>query len=250
MRHLERKLNELRPVEIIPNYIKNTDGSILISCGDTKIICTATIENRVPPFLRGQNSGWLACEYSLLPFATKQRVARESVRGKQNGRTLEIQRLIGRSLRAAVDLELLGSRTIIIDCDVIQADGGTRTTSITGAMVALELAIEKLMREDKIAKSPLKYNVAATSVGVLNGEVILDLDFEEDSTSLVDMNVVMNDAGEFIEIQGTAEGTPYTHEQLMKMLELAKNGITKLIQIQNDVCIKALIQGVAENLKS
>lgn len=189
MRTNERKNNELRPVEFIPNYIMHPEGAVLISVGNTKVICTATIENKLPPFMRGQGKGWITAEYSMLPRATNTRNVRESARGKLSGRTMEIQRLIGRSLRAAVDLEKLGERTIWIDCDVIQADGGTRTASITGSVVAMKLAFDKLVAEGVLKESPLKEHLAAISVGIKDGEVILDLDYEEDSSAEVDMNV-------------------------------------------------------------
>ena len=235
MRTNERKNNERRTVEFIPHYITHPEGAVLVSFGNTKVICTATIENKLPPFMRGQGKGWITAEYSMLPRATNTRNIRESARGKQSGRTMEIQRLIGRSLRAAVDLEALGERTIWIDCDVIQADGGTRTASITGAMVALKLAFDRLVADQVLEKSPLKEYVAAISVGILNGEVILDLDYDEDSVAEVDMNVIMTDGGQFVEIQGTGEEATYSHAELLKMLDVASQGIRELIDLQKQV---------------
>ena len=235
MRTNERKNNERRTVELIPHYITHPEGAVLVSFGNTKVICTATIENKLPPFMRGQGKGWITAEYSMLPRATNTRNIRESARGKQSGRTMEIQRLIGRSLRAAVDLEALGERTIWIDCDVIQADGGTRTASITGAMVALKLAFDRLVADQVLEKSPLKEYVAAISVGILNGEVILDLDYDEDSVAEVDMNVIMTEGGQFVEIQGTGEEATYSHAELLKMLDVASQGIRELIDLQKQV---------------
>lgn len=235
MRTNERKNNELRPVEFIPNYIIHPEGSVLITIGNTKVICTATIENKLPPFMRGLGKGWITAEYSMLPRATNTRNVREAARGKVSGRTMEIQRLIGRSLRAAVDLEKLGERTIWIDCDVIQADGGTRTASITGSVIAMKLAFEKLVADGTLKESPLKEHLAAISVGILNGEVILDLDYEEDSAAEVDMNVIMTESGQFVEIQGTGEEATYSHTQLLEMLEVASSGISQLIEAQKQV---------------
>lgn len=235
MRTNERKNNELRPVEFIPNYIIHPEGSVLIAIGNTKVICTATIENKLPPFMRGLGKGWITAEYSMLPRATNTRNVREAARGKVSGRTMEIQRLIGRSLRAAVDLEKLGERTIWIDCDVIQADGGTRTASITGSVIAMKLAFEKLVADGTLKESPLKEHLAAISVGILNGEVILDLDYEEDSAAEVDMNVIMTESGQFVEIQGTGEEATYSHTQLLEMLEVASSGISQLIEAQKQV---------------
>lgn len=235
MRTNQRKNNELRPIEFIPNYIIHPEGSVLITIGNTKVICTATIENKLPPFMRGLGKGWITAEYSMLPRATNTRNVREAARGKVSGRTMEIQRLIGRSLRAAVDLEKLGERTIWIDCDVIQADGGTRTASITGAVIAMKLAFEKLVADGTLKESPLKEHLAAISVGLLNGEVILDLDYEEDSAAEVDMNVIMTESGQFVEIQGTGEEATYSHTQLLEMLEVASSGISQLIEAQKQV---------------
>ncbi len=235
MRTNERKNNELRPVEFIPNYIMHPEGAVLISVGNTKVICTATIENKLPPFMRGQGKGWITAEYSMLPRATNTRNVRESARGKLSGRTMEIQRLIGRSLRAAVDLEKLGERMIWIDCDVIQADGGTRTASITGSVVAMKLAFDKLVAEGVLKESPLKEHLAAISVGIKDGEVILDLDYEEDSSAEVDMNVIMTESGQFVEIQGTGEEATYSHAELLQMLDVASQGIKQLIEAQKQI---------------
>lgn len=235
MRTNERKNNELRPIEFIPNYIMHPEGAVLISVGNTKVICTATIENKLPPFMRGQGKGWITAEYSMLPRATNTRNVRESARGKLSGRTMEIQRLIGRSLRAAVDLEKLGERTIWIDCDVIQADGGTRTASITGSVVAMKLAFDKLVAEGVLKESPLKEHLAAISVGIKDGEVILDLDYEEDSSAEVDMNVIMTESGQFVEIQGTGEEATYSHAELLQMLDVASQGIKQLIEAQKQI---------------
>lgn len=235
MRMNERKNNELRPVELIPNYIMHPEGSVLISVGNTKVICTATIENKLPPFMRGQGKGWITAEYSMLPRATNTRNVRESARGKLSGRTMEIQRLIGRSLRAAVDLEKLGERTIWIDCDVIQADGGTRTASITGSVVAMKLAFDKLVSEGVLKESPLKEYLAAISVGIKDGQVILDLDYDEDSSAEVDMNVIMTESGQFVEIQGTGEEATYSHAELLQMLDVAGQGIQQLIEAQKQI---------------
>lgn len=235
MRTNERKNNELRPIEFIPNYIMHPEGSVLISVGNTKVICTATIENKLPPFMRGLGKGWITAEYSMLPRATNTRNVRESARGKLSGRTMEIQRLIGRSLRAAVDLEKLGERTIWIDCDVIQADGGTRTASITGSVVAMKLAFDKLVSEGVLKESPLKEHLAAISVGIKDGQVILDLDYDEDSSAEVDMNVIMTESGQFVEIQGTGEEATYSHTELLQMLEVASVGIKQLIEAQKQI---------------
>ena len=224
-----RAPDQLREVRIILDFIKHAEGSCLIEFGDTKVICTASIEEKVPPFLKGTGQGWITAEYSMLPRATVQRTVREAARGKLTGRTQEIQRLIGRSLRSAVDLELLGEVTVWIDCDVIQADGGTRTASITGAFVALYRALEKTEKLHAI-----KSFVAAVSVGIVNGEFLLDLNYEEDSMAEVDMNIVMNDRGEFVEVQGTAEGKPFSREELNRLLDLGEKGIKKLIEIQKE----------------
>ncbi|WAA10222.1 ribonuclease PH [Fervidibacillus albus] len=230
-----RKENELRPVHIVTNYLKHPEGSALIEQGDTKIICTASIDDRVPPFMRNTGKGWITAEYAMLPRATEQRNIRESAKGKISGRTMEIQRLIGRALRAVVDLSVIGEKTIWIDCDVIQADGGTRTASITAAYVALALALNKLYEENKMEKFPLTDFLAATSVGIMEEHgTILDLNYSEDSQADVDMNVVMTGSDRFVEIQGTGEESTFSHEQLLELLELAKGGIQQLIQIQRE----------------
>jgi len=226
---------ELRTVKIKKNFNKYAEGSALIEIGSTKIICTASVEQRVPPFLRDKGQGWITAEYGMLPRSATSRIPRESSRGKVGGRTHEIQRLIGRSLRAVVDLNLLGERTIWIDCDVIQADGGTRTAAITGAFVAMVEALKNLHKEGKIEKLPVKGWVAATSVGIKDGEALLDLCYEEDSGADVDMNVVMTDKGKFIEIQGTAEKDPFASSDMERLLRLARQGINKLITIQKKV---------------
>ena len=207
-------------------------GSVLVAFGDTKVICTASVEQRVPPFLKGSGSGWITAEYGMLPGATNTRMRREASAGKQGGRTVEIQRLIGRSLRAAVDLQALGENTITIDCDVIQADGGTRTASISGGFVALTDAISHLQKNKKLKKNPIYGSLAAVSVGIYNGEAVLDLDYAEDSNAETDMNVVMNEAGGFIEVQGTAEGHAYRRDELDAMLTLAEKGIAEIIELQ------------------
>lgn len=236
MRSDERDANQLRPIVIDPHYIKHAEGSVLISVGDTRVICTATIEEKVPPFMRGKGKGWVTAEYSMLPRATAQRNIRESARGKISGRTMEIQRLIGRALRAVVDLDQLGERTIWLDCDVIQADGGTRTISITGAYIAMIFALEKVMQEKRIKNMPVKDFLAATSVGITGGdETILDLCYTEDSSAKVDMNVVMTGQGEFIELQGTGEEHSFSKAQLQHLLDYAESGIMQLIQKQKDV---------------
>ena len=231
MRNNGRKNDEMREVKVTRNYIMHPEGSVLIEFGNTKVICNATVEEGIPPFLRGTGSGWITAEYSMLPRATNNRVQREAAKGKIMGRTMEIQRLIGRALRAAVDLEKLGERQILVDCDVIQADGGTRTASITGAYLAVELAIEKLIDEGKMTDIPIKSKVAAISVGKVNGQVLLDLEYEEDSKAEVDMNVVMNDKGEFIELQGTGEEATFTQNELLKFIEVSKNAFDVLFKL-------------------
>lgn len=230
-----RKSDELRKIHIETGYLKHPEGSVLITVGDTKVICTASIEERVPPFLRGEGKGWISAEYSMLPRATETRNIRESSRGKVSGRTMEIQRLIGRALRSVVDLKAIGERTIWIDCDVIQADGGTRTASITGAFVALTLAVAKLVEEKEMPSFPVTDFLAATSVGI-NEEsgVILDLNYIEDSSALVDMNIVMTGSGEFVELQGTGEESTFTASQLQEMLAAAAKGIEELTAIQKE----------------
>lgn len=232
MRPSGRQPDEKRKVTITRNYTKHAEGSVLVEFGHTKVICTASIEERVPGFLRGKGQGWVTAEYGMLPRSTGSRMGREASRGKQGGRTLEIQRLIGRSLRAAIDMEALGERTLTLDCDVIQADGGTRTASITGAYVALNDAINYLLDKKRIKKSPLIGMVASISVGIYNGIPILDLDYDEDSSAETDMNVIMNDAGAFIEVQGTAEGHAFRREELDQMLDLAEKGIGELFETQ------------------
>ena len=227
-----RKPDEMRSVSITRNYTKHAEGSVLIEFGDTKVICTASVEERVPGFLRGKGQGWVTAEYGMLPRSTGSRMRREASGGKQGGRTMEIQRLIGRSLRAGIDLDVLGEITISLDCDVIQADGGTRTASITGAWVALNDAIQYLLDKKTIAKNPLHHQIASVSVGIYNGSAVLDLDHAEDSNAETDMNVVMNSDNGFIEVQGTAEGHPYSKDELNEMLALAEKGISELFAIQ------------------
>ncbi len=231
MRNNGRKNDEMRQVKVTKNYIMHPEGSVLIEFGNTKVICNATVEEKVPPFLRGMGSGWITAEYSMLPRATNNRVQREASKGKIMGRTMEIQRLIGRALRSAINLEKLGERTIIVDCDVIQADGGTRTASITGAYLAVELAIEKLIDEGKLSEIPIKSRVAAISVGRVKNEILLDLEFEEDSSADVDMNIVMNDKGEFIELQGTGEEATFTYTELQEFIEVSKNAFEVLFKL-------------------
>jgi len=234
MRPSGRATNELRQIKITRNYTKHAEGSVLIECGDTKVLCSASVSERVPGFLRGKGQGWVTAEYGMLPRSTTDRMGREAARGKQGGRTMEIQRLIGRSLRAAVDMKALGENSINLDCDVIQADGGTRTASITGAYVALADAINHMLEKDMIKKNPLQCMMAAISVGVYKGEAVLDLDYPEDCDAETDMNVVMNDAGDFIEIQGTAEGVAFNRKELDSMLSLAESGISDLIKCQRE----------------
>jgi ribonuclease PH len=235
LRQDSRSNIQLRPVKITRNYIKHAEGSALIEVGDTKVICTASVEERIPPFKKESGEGWVTAEYAMLPRATGVRNARDISKLKLNGRSQEIQRLIGRSLRTIVDLKLLGERTITVDCDVIQADGGTRTASITGSYVALVDACRKLMNNGLISKMPVTGFVAATSVGVVNGEELLDLCYVEDSSAEVDMNVIMSDKGEFIEIQATGEKTSFSKKQLDVLLNLAQSGVERLIKVQKDV---------------
>ncbi|MFD1706302.1 ribonuclease PH [Siminovitchia sediminis] len=231
-----RQADELRHIQIETDYLKHPEGSVLITVGDTKVICTASIEERVPPFLRGEGKGWISAEYSMLPRATGTRNIRESSKGKVSGRTMEIQRLIGRALRAVVDLAAIGERTIWIDCDVIQADGGTRTASITGAFVAMTMAIAKLAEEKELPAFPVTDFLAATSVGIIEEEgVILDLNYIEDSAAMVDMNVVMTGSGEFVELQGTGEESTFTAHQLQEMLAAAEKGMKELTALQKEV---------------
>lgn len=235
MRHNERATDALRDIKITKDFNIHAEGSVLIEVGHTKVICTATIVEKVPMFLRNKGKGWLTAEYSMLPRATGERTQREAAKGKLGGRTMEIQRLIGRALRAAIDLEKLGERTVTIDCDVIQADGGTRTTSITGGYIALALAVKKLMEKGLLQTNPLISNVAAISVGMLNGTPLLDLDYSEDSAATVDMNIIMNGKGEYVEVQGTGEEATYTRTELNLLLDLAEKGIEEIIQIQNSI---------------
>jgi ribonuclease PH len=229
-----RAADELRPVTIRTNFTKHAEGSVLIEVGDTRVICTASVQEKVPPFLYRTGKGWITAEYGMLPRATTDRTEREAARGKQGGRTMEIQRLIGRSLRAAVNFELLGERTIWIDCDVIQADGGTRTASITGAYVALVLALGRLYVDGNLQSWPVIDSVAAISVGIIGGVPLLDLNYEEDSKAGVDMNVVATGKGRFVELQGTAEGASFSEEEMQAMLSLAKSGIAQLVEKQRE----------------
>jgi len=235
-----RASNEMRRVLITPNFSKHAEGSALIEIGDTRVICTASIQEKVPPFLYRTGKGWVTAEYGMLPRATTERTDREAARGKQGGRTMEIQRLIGRSLRAAVNSEMLGERTIWLDCDVIQADGGTRTASITGSFVALALALGRLYVDGKLVTWPINSFVAAVSVGIINGSPALDLNYEEDSKAGVDMNIVATDKGRFVELQGTAEGATFSDEEMSAMLGLAKEGIAALVEKQREVLAPTL----------
>lgn len=232
MRPTGRNAQQVRPLKFTRHYTKHAEGSVLVEFGDTKVLCNATVEEGVPRFLRGQGQGWVTAEYGMLPRATHSRNAREAAKGKQGGRTMEIQRLIARSLRAAIDLKALGEYTITLDCDVLQADGGTRTASITGACVALADALNTLVANGKLKKNPMKGMVAAVSVGIVNGEPICDLEYVEDSAAETDMNVVMTEDGRMIEVQGTAEGEPFTHEELLSLLALARGGIEHIVQAQ------------------
>ncbi len=234
MRPSGRKPDQLRDIRITRNYTMHAEGSVLIEFGNTKVLCTASVEENVPRWLKGQGRGWVTAEYGMLPRSTTDRMGREAARGKQGGRTMEIQRLIGRSLRAAIDLEALGEIMITLDCDVIQADGGTRTASISGAWVALHDAIQYLVKEGRLAKSPLLAPVASVSVGIHEGTPVLDLDYAEDSSAETDMNVVMNAEGGFIEIQGTAEAAPFSHDEMIAMLGLAEKGISELLAHQEE----------------
>jgi len=234
MRSYQRQNNDLRPIEFIRNYTKHAEGSVLIKCGDTHILCTCSIEESVPSFLRGKGQGWVTAEYGMLPRSTSSRMPREAAKGKQSGRTQEIQRLIGRSLRAIIDLKKLGERTIHVDCDVIQADGGTRTASISGAYIAIYDAIQTLIDSNKISASPLINSIAAISVGIKNGEVFLDLDYEEDSSCDTDMNIVMTGNGEFVEIQGTAEGVAFSRKEMDNLINMAASGIKIITQKQTE----------------
>jgi ribonuclease PH len=231
----QRSAAALRPAEITPNFISSAEGSVLIRLGETQVICTATVEDGVPPFLKGMGKGWITSEYAMIPRSTETRTPREVSRGRQAGRTMEIQRLIGRSLRAVTDLERFGERTLWIDCDVIRADGGTRTASITGAFVAMGLAFQKLLDLKALHSIPLRDYVAAISVGIVGGELLLDLNYAEDSSAEVDMNVVMTGKGQLVEVQATAEGKPYTAEDLNRLLDVARPGIEKLIELQRSI---------------
>ncbi len=232
MRPSQRQADELRPIRLTRHYTRHAEGSVLVEFGHTRVLCTASVEESVPPFLRGKGQGWVTAEYGMLPRATHTRSAREAAKGKQSGRTQEIQRLIGRSLRAVVDLSALGERQITVDCDVLQADGGTRTAAVTGACVAVHDALGRLLAEGKLTESPLRDFVAAVSVGIYRGTPVLDLDYDEDSDCDTDMNVVMTGAGGFVEVQGTAEGTPFSRAELDSLLGLAEQGIARLIEIQ------------------
>ena len=235
MRYDNRAIHDLRPTVITPGFIEQAEGSVLIAAGRTRVICTASVEDRVPPFLRGTGKGWVTAEYGMLPRSTNTRTQRESTAGKVGGRTQEIQRLIGRSLRSVTNLPALGERTIWLDCDVIQADGGTRTASITGAFVALALACRKLLESHELKEMPLTDYVAATSVGVIRGELMLDLAYDEDSIADVDMNVVKTAGGRYVEVQGTAEAMPFGREALLAMLDLADRGIDELFTMQRAI---------------
>jgi len=230
-----REYNQIRPVHVTPHFIKYPEGSVLIEMGETKVICNATIEEKVPAWLKGQGKGWVTAEYSMLPRATEERNVRESARGKIGGRTYEIQRLIGRALRAVIDLNAFGERTVLLDCDVIQADGGTRTASITGSFIAMVLAFQKLKEAGIIERLPVTDWLAAISVGKVDNEVMLDLNYAEDSQAQVDMNIVMTGAGKFVEIQGTAEDCPFTRDELNEMLALSEKGIRELIEVQKSI---------------
>ncbi|GAA0397308.1 ribonuclease PH [Paenibacillus motobuensis] len=235
MRPNGREVNERRPMKLTVNINKYAEGSVYIEVGDTKVICTATVDEKVPMFMKGQGKGWITAEYSMLPRATQTRNQRESARGKLSGRTMEIQRLIGRSLRSVVDLHALGERSVTIDCDVIQADGGTRTASITGAFVAMAFAINKLVQKHNLPTFPIKDFLAAVSVGIVGENIVLDLEYEEDSKAKVDMNVVMTGKGQFVEVQGTGEENPFSRQELDQMLALAEQGISEMILQQQEV---------------
>lgn len=242
MRDDGRKPNELRKIKILRNYMKYADGSCLIEMGNTKVVCTASIEEGVPRFLKGKGTGWVTAEYGMLPRSCKERIPRESSKGKIGGRTHEIQRLIGRSMRAVTDLRILGEKTIWIDCDVLQGDGGTRTASITGSFIALFDALKSMLKDEEILEFPLRDYVAAVSVGIVDGAPALDLDYIEDSNAEVDMNIVMTGSGRFIEVQGTAEGAPFDNKKLNSLLRLARSGIKKMISAQKKVLGKDALQ--------
>ncbi|MFU2059665.1 ribonuclease PH [Avibacterium volantium] len=239
MRPNDRPLNQPRPIKITRHFTKYAEGSVLVEFGETKVLCTASVDESVPRFLKGQNQGWVTAEYGMLPRSTHSRMQREAAKGKQGGRTMEIQRLIARSLRAMVDLNALGERSITLDCDVIQADGGTRTASITGACVALVDAINGLMEKGVLKTNPIKGLVAAISVGIVEGEAVCDLEYVEDSNAETDMNVVMTDDGRMIEVQGTAEGEPFSHEELLTLLDLAKQGCEVIFNAQREALEQA-----------
>ena len=239
MRPSGREASQLRTLRFIPDYTAHAEGSVMAEFGDTRVLCTASVEDRVPGWMRNTGRGWVTAEYGMLPRSTHTRSGREAARGKQGGRTLEIQRLIGRSLRAVTDLEALGERSVTLDCDVIQADGGTRTASITGAYIALAIAMHRLDKKGGIRKNPLHGQVAAVSVGIYRGVPVLDLDYAEDSEAETDMNIVMNDAGRFIEVQGTAEGHAFTDDEFTAMIALARSGIAEIIEAQNAAIAKA-----------
>jgi ribonuclease PH len=245
-----RETLQLRPIHIETNYLMHPEGSVLISVGNTKVICTATIEDRVPHFMRGEGKGWITAEYSMLPRATESRNIRESSKGKVSGRTMEIQRLIGRALRSIVDLSAIGEKTVWIDCDVIQADGGTRTASITGAFVALTLALHSLAVKKSLAKYPITDYLAATSVGILSGgKVVLDLNYAEDSKAEVDMNVVMTGKGEFVELQGTGEESTFSYDQLQQLLHAAQEGLVELFEQQKAALGEEIIKRIESRRK-
>ena len=235
MRPSGRAPDQMRPISFTPNFTMHAEGSVLVAFGNTKVICTASVEERQPRWLRDEQQGWVTGEYGMLPRSTHSRMGREAARGGQGGRTMEIQRLIGRALRASVDLEKLGPRTVTLDCDVIQADGGTRTAAISGAFVALSQALAGLSQAGAIEHNPIVGNVASVSVGIYEGTPVLDLDYAEDSGAETDMNVVMDSQGRFIEIQGTAEGVPFSDQEMIRMLDLARGGITQIIDAQNEV---------------
>ncbi len=232
MRPSDRRADELRPVSFTRGFQRHAEGSVLVAFGQTRVLCSASVEDRVPPFLKGQGQGWVTAEYGMLPRATHTRNAREAARGRQGGRTLEIQRLIGRSLRAVLDLKALGERTVTLDCDVLQADGGTRTAAITGAYVALVDAMRRLRADGALRNDPLHGQIAAVSVGIYRGSAVLDLDYAEDVEAETDMNVVMNDAGAFVELQGTAEGHAFRRSELEQLLDLAAGGVVELLELQ------------------
>ena len=239
MRPSGREADELRSVSFEIDYTRHAAGSVLAKFGDTRVLCTASVDTRVPPWMRNSGRGWVTGEYGMLPGSTHTRSAREAARGKQSGRTQEIQRLIGRSLRAATNLEDLGERTVTLDCDVLQADGGTRTASISGAFVALQIAMNRLCKQHNLKRNPVHGQIAAISVGIYQGVPVLDLDYAEDSEAETDMNVVMNDAGRFIEVQGTAEGHAFSRDEFDNLLGLAESGIATIIQLQNEAIAAA-----------